>query len=127
LFIGCGPSARPGEESAPPHISDKGADVRQKSAGETIDEPPVMIHEEIPEYPLVAQELGIEADVTILALVGESGKVKKAKVWLCSSPGYGFEEAAVKAAYKSRYLPGKENGKPYDCWVTYKVKFSLDK
>jgi len=38
----------------------------------------------------------------------------------------GFEEAAVKAAYKCRYRPAIQNGNPIGVWISYTVEFVLE-
>ena len=52
--------------------------------------------------------------------------MKRAMVVECNRPGYGFEEAALEAAYKSKYTPGMEGDRPVAVWVSYMVKFKLD-
>lgn len=87
---------------------------------------PEQIYEEKPEYPRLAREGGFAAVVYINAFVDRGGVVKKAIAVKCNRPGMGFEEEAVKAAYKCRYKPGIQNGNPIGAWVGYTVKFSLE-
>ena len=37
--------------------------------------------------------------------------------------GAAAEEAAVKAAYKCRFKPAIQNGRPVAVWVSYQVEF----
>ena len=37
-----------------------------------------------------------------------------------------LDESALKAAYKCRFKPAEQDGKPVAVWVTYKVVFDLD-
>ncbi|MFH1699195.1 MAG: TonB family protein [Candidatus Zixiibacteriota bacterium] len=86
---------------------------------------PVQTYEEIPEYPRLAQEGGFTAKVVIEAFVDKNGNVKKAQAKQCTRPNMGFEEAAVKAAYKCLYRPAIQNGAPIGCWISYVVDFTM--
>jgi TonB family protein len=90
------------------------------------EEPPVQIYEEIPEYPRLAQEGGFTGWVIVQAYVDKDGSVKKAQSAKTNRPNMGFEEAAVKAAYKCKYRPAIQNGNPIGVWISYKVDFILD-
>ena len=79
-----------------------------------------------PEYPRLAEQAGIEGVVWVKALVSKTGDVLKSAVYK-SSGTESLDEAAVKAAYKNKFKPGIQNGRPVNCWVTYKVEFELDR
>lgn len=85
---------------------------------------PEMIYEQKPEYPRLAEQAGIEGLVWVRALVNKEGKVLDAVVEKSSGTA-SLDEAAVQAAYKNRFKPGIQNGRPIACWVTYKVEFTL--
>lgn len=85
---------------------------------------PEMIYDEKPEYPRLAKQAGIEGLVWVKALVRTDGTVSKAAVYKSSGTA-ALDEAAVNAAYKNRYKPGIQNGRPVNVWVTYKVEFNL--
>ncbi len=85
---------------------------------------PEPIYRQEPEYPRLAKQAGITGVVWVNALVDEEGKVIKAIV-AKSSGTVSLDEAAVKAAYKNRYKPGIQNGRPVKVWVTYPVEFKL--
>jgi protein TonB len=87
---------------------------------------PVQIYEETPEYPRLARDGGFTGIVTIQAYVAKDGTVKKAQAVKCTRPGMGFEEAAVKSAYKGKWKPAIQNGNPIGVWVAYTVKFELN-
>lgn len=88
---------------------------------------PVQINEVQAEYPRLAQDGGFTAYVIIQAYVGKDGVVKKAQAVKCSRPGMGFEESAVKAAYKVQWRPAVQNGNPVAVWVAYKYDFIMDR
>jgi len=87
---------------------------------------PEQIYEEQPEYPRLAKEGGFTAVVVMQVFVDKTGAVKKAMAIQCNRPGMGFEEEAVKAAYKCKYRPGIQNGSPAGAWVAYTVRFKLE-
>lgn len=86
---------------------------------------PEMIYMETPEYPRLAEEAGLEGIVWIKALLDKNGDVRDARVGKSSGTA-SLDQAAVDAAYKCKFKPGIQNGKPVACWVTYKVEFVLD-
>jgi protein TonB len=91
-----------------------------------VEELPVMTYEETPRYPRKAYARGIEGTVIIQAFVDKTGTVLRAQAIRCDRPGWGFEEAAVRAAYKCRYKPAMQNGRPIGLWISYKVSFVID-
>lgn len=85
---------------------------------------PEMIFQFKPEYPRLAKQAGITGLVWVSALINEEGEVLKAIVGKTSGV-VSLDESAVKAAYKCRFKPGIQNGRPVKVWVTYKVEFEL--
>jgi protein TonB len=84
-----------------------------------------MIYEEIPDYPRLAREAQMEAVVWVKALVDKEGNVKRAMVLKSSGSRAGFDEEAVAAAYKCKFKPAIQNGRPVAVWVSYAVEFTL--
>jgi hypothetical protein len=78
-----------------------------------------------PAYPQKALDSGITAIVQITAFVDSTGYVARVITDSCTTPGYGFEDAATVAAYQSRYQPAWRMGRPIGMWVTYKMRFTL--
>jgi TonB family protein len=89
-----------------------------------VDEQPVRIYEEPPIYPVAARRANAAGTVTVRVFVGPQGKVLKANALECDHPGYGFEIAAVAAAYKGKWRPAMADGKPVGVWVTYSIDFA---
>ncbi len=87
---------------------------------------PEQIYEEPAEYPRLAREGGFTASVILQAFVDKTGTVKKAQAVKCTRPGMGFEEAAVKAAYKCKYRPAIQNGNPIGVWISYTYDFVIE-
>ena len=88
-----------------------------------VEIPAEMIYEHPPEYPRLAQTAGMEAVVWVKALVDKNGNVRDAMVLKSSGSKAGFDEAAVKAAFKCRFKPAIQNGRPVAVWVSYQVEF----
>ncbi len=86
---------------------------------------PEMIFREQPDYPRPARLAGMEGVVIIQALVGKDGSVRRAVAYVSSGSAM-LDEAAVKAAYKNKFTPGIQNGRPISVWVTYTVEFILN-
>ncbi len=86
---------------------------------------PEMIFQHTPEYPRLARQAGITGVVWVRALVDREGNVRKAQVHK-SSGTVSLDEAAVAAAYKNKFKPGIQNGRPVACWVSYRVNFEQD-
>ncbi|MCX6826279.1 MAG: TonB family protein [candidate division Zixibacteria bacterium] len=84
-----------------------------------------MIYREPPEYPRPAKIAGMEAMVWVKALVDKSGNVVKAMIFKSSGSKAGFDEAAVASAYKCKFKPAIQNGRPVALWVAYQVEFTL--
>lgn len=89
-----------------------------------VDEKPVQIFQEAPIYPVAARKAKMTGTVMVQVFVDPQGKVLKANALQCDNPGYGFEIAAVAAAYKGKWRPAVSNGKPIATWVTYKIDFA---
>lgn len=92
-----------------------------------VEEMPAEIYHETPEYPEMANLTEKSGVVWIQALVDKEGNVRDARVLRPSGANVGFEEAAVEAAYKNRYKPAIQNGRPVAVWVSYKVEFKFRK
>ena len=90
-----------------------------------VEEMPVQVYEEKPVYPAMAERAGIEGVVWVRALVDREGKVRDAIVQKASGTNAGFEDAALEAAFKNRFKPAIQNGRPVAVWVSYKVVFEL--
>jgi protein TonB len=86
---------------------------------------PELIYKQPPEYPRLAKQAGITGTVWINVLLDEEGNV--IDVIIAKSSGTkSLDEAALKAAYKNKFKPGIQNGRPVKVWVTYPVEFKLD-
>ncbi|MDE0634227.1 MAG: TonB family protein [Candidatus Poribacteria bacterium] len=77
-----------------------------------------------PIYPENAKRAGKEGIVKVQATVGTDGIPRN--VVALTEIGFGFEEAAVEAMKKWRFIPGKKKGKETKMTVKIKIEFTLD-
>jgi protein TonB len=89
-----------------------------------VETPPELIYSVTPEYPRLAKEAGLEGSVIIQALVSKEGDVLDAVV-LVGSENPLLDAAALAVAWKYKYRPAIQNGRPLAIWVTYNVEFKL--
>lgn len=99
------------------------AALPQSSVLVTVEKMPLPVNMAMPEYPVWARKRGYSCTVWVKARVEIDGRVSEAQVMSSDMPGVGFEDAAVKAALKSHFLPASSNGKNFPVWVIYPVKF----
>ncbi len=76
-------------------------------------------------YPPAAQRFQRTGTVQVEALVDEKGRVAEARVRESSTPGLGFEDAALRQVRTRRYEPGTKNGVPVRVWIVVRVNFTL--
>jgi TonB family protein len=91
-----------------------------------VDTQPEATFRQAPEYPRLAQRVGLEGRVYVQALIDTSGEVAKAIVGRSTGAPI-LDQAALDAAYKCKYKPAMRDGQPVAYWVTYKVKFEIPK
>ena len=89
------------------------------------DEPPILQHFEIPGYPTLAREAGIEGTVRIKVLVSADGKVVTAEI-LSSDVTPAMEQSALAAAKKCRFKPAKQRTQPVKANVVIPFSFRLN-
>ena len=73
------------------------------------------------QYPPRALRLGIDADVVLSLIVEPGGNVSSARV--LRPAGNGFDEAALLAAQRLRFAPGRIQGTAVAVRVTWTCRF----
>ncbi len=76
-------------------------------------------------YPKEAKLYGLEGNVVLIATIDSKGNVLKTKI--IRELGLNCEEAATNAVKKTKFIPGKQNGKFVEADVTLSIKFKLTK
>jgi TonB family protein len=87
-----------------------------------VDKRPEIIQTVQPDYPVQAQENGIEGRVTVKIIIDTKGNVEKAEV-IKSIPG--LDEAALEAAKKVTFSPAEKDGNPVKVSMTIPFSFNL--
>jgi len=77
------------------------------------------------KYPPLAQRAGVEGIVLVKVMVGLNGKTEKAEVIKAKPANIGFEESALEALKKVKWLPAKQRDKSLRVWITVPVQFQL--
>jgi protein TonB len=75
-----------------------------------------------PVYPKAALDAGVQGAVTLVATVGEDGKVRNVRV-VKSIPL--LDQAAIDALKQWEYAPGTRNGVAFAIEITVTISFSM--
>lgn len=105
-----------------PHPTQVGGYAAYKS--DQLDQRPSISRSVSPEYPKKARRMNIEGKVLVQVVVDMAGRPKSCTVRKADPPGY-FEEAALTAAAKMRFIPGKLKGRPVNTLVLLPFAFQL--
>ncbi|WP_169513283.1 energy transducer TonB [Geopsychrobacter electrodiphilus] len=77
-----------------------------------------------PVYPLHARRLGREGRVVLRLRLSRTGQLQSAEV--VESAGYGFDESALAAVRRAKFVPASTNNQPVACEVLLPVRFHLE-
>ncbi|TIH15951.1 energy transducer TonB [Marinifilum sp. JC120] len=89
-----------------------------------VDETPQVMRSIPPQYPYGAKRNHIEGGVVVRMLVDAKGAPTNLSIHSATPEGI-FEEAALNAAKRWRFRPGKYKGKAVDTWVLLPFNFTL--
>lgn len=87
-----------------------------------VEEKPIMKKQGRPDYPDNVRKQQIEGVVIVSVVIDESGNIIFTKIFK-SVPG--LDEPSLEAARKTKFIPGKVNGKPVKVWMNVPWKFIL--
>lgn len=85
---------------------------------------PVLRHHVKAAYPEIARRAGLEGTVVVQVLVGARGVVERAEVIQGVHPL--LDQAAVAAASRCQFSPGKQRGIAVPVWVAVPYRFRLN-
>jgi len=71
----------------------------------------------------IARRVGVEGTVYIQAKINKNGDVKEATV--LKGLGAGLDEEALNAVLSTKFIPGKQRGKPVNVKMVIPIKFVL--
>jgi protein TonB len=89
------------------------------------DDPPRVVHQEVPEYPDLARQAEAEGKVMVRVTIDENGRVVAATVEH-STAIETLEQAAIAAAFKWLFRPAKQRDIPVRCQIVIPFDFSLE-
>jgi protein TonB len=89
-----------------------------------VDSEPVVLTEEKIPYPEEARKGGVEGSVLLSITVDDNGTVVAARV--LNGPGYGLNEAALKAIRHFKFKPAVKGGQAVSTEMKYTYTFLLD-
>lgn len=93
-------------------------------AEDVVDQRPSISRRVMPEYPDRARRMNMQGQVVVQLVVDVSGNPQQCAIY-SSDPAGVFDEAALVAARKTRFLPGKVRGQPVNTIVLIPYKFAL--
>lgn len=93
-------------------------------AEDAVDQRPSISRRVMPQYPDRARRMNMQGQVVVRLVVDVSGTPQQCVVH-SSEPEGVFDEAALAAARKTRFLPGKVNGQPVNTIVLIPYRFAL--
>ncbi|MCB1183375.1 energy transducer TonB [bacterium] len=85
---------------------------------------PIITNWAKPKYPEVARMAQVEGTVIVKVLVGPDGSVQQAQVIQSVHPL--VNKAALDAAYKCKFIPGKQRNIPVKAWMALPFNFRLN-
>lgn len=91
---------------------------------DAVDQRPAIAKRVLPEYPQKARRMSVQGKVFVRLVVDTAGQPKECKIHQADPAGY-FEDAALSAARKTRFIPGKVKGQPVNTVVLVPFVFAL--
>lgn len=89
-----------------------------------LDRPPTLLRRVRPEYPPEARKKRTEGRVLVRLIVDSKGLPTQCAIHAAAPPGY-FEVAALEAARKMRFSPGRKDGRAVRTVVLLPFDFKL--
>ncbi|MFQ5771912.1 MAG: energy transducer TonB [bacterium] len=87
--------------------------------------PPRPIAWVFPEYPEEEKKKGVQGVVKLSIHINDKGKVIEVVVLDNTTGSQKCAQAAIDAAFGSRFFPAKEGSKPINYWITQPYRFDL--
>lgn len=88
--------------------------------------PPRPLVESFPEYPSAARKAKAQGVVELRVKVDETGKVVQVIVLNNATQNEACAQAAINAAFRSRYRPAQTAAGPDTAWIVRPYRFSLN-
>lgn len=78
-----------------------------------------------PDYPAIAAQAGVEGSVVLWVYVAANGSVSDVRLYNSSGVN-SLDEAAIAAAWNTRWTPAQNNGIAVGVWTTVNYNFDLE-
>ncbi len=86
---------------------------------------PECMYRPLPDYPDSAWHNGIEGDVLVGLYLDSIGTIMEVEIYRSSGSDL-LDQAAIEAAWHSRWTPAQRNGEGISVWTAVSYKFELD-
>jgi TonB family protein len=123
-------NANPEAKPNPPAAGNEGnpkANLGDLVALDKVDSQPIVIKRVDPAYPTYAQNLKVEGDVAVSALISEYGDVLQVNVVRGIQGNLGFERSAQTAVKQWKFKPAQKDGVNVKVWKPITITFKLKK
>ncbi len=110
----------PAEKPPPPPVKAEEGDLVPLSE---VDVQPQVIKSVDPVYPARAQRFGVEGEITVNALISETGKVIETGILKGMLDDSGLEKAAQDCIRKWKFTPAQKDGVNVKVWKSYIIVF----
>jgi protein TonB len=90
-----------------------------------VDVPPALIKRVDPKYPHQGFSMGVSGQVTVNALISETGNVVRTEILKGIKGGYGFEKSAETAVRLWKFRPAEKDGIPVRVWKAIDITFKM--
>ncbi len=96
------------------------------AAAPLVTTPPQLLRHDRPIYPSFALQRRVEGEVELRVAVSAEGRVTRVEP---TGPpvGFGFDDAAMRAARSAIYRPAQRNGEAVPSETTLRIRFVLDR
>jgi protein TonB len=112
-------------ETGPDHLLTGSAEDAGPPRFMPVEVFPVCSYMPAPTYPEMARMAGVEGTVTLWVYVNTAGAVEQVQLYASSGVG-SLDQAALNAAWNTRWTPARNNNIPTAVWTTLQYRFQLD-
>ncbi len=91
---------------------------------DVVDQRPAIARKALPQYPVNARRRNLQGKVVVRIVVDTTGTPRQCAIH-ASAPAGVFDQAALAAARKTRFIPGKLQGHPVNTVILLPYYFAL--
>jgi TonB family protein len=105
--------------------SDVGGSGTEPVPAGVVDEPPRVLSSPRVRYPEVLRAAGVQGIVVVGFVIDTTGRAEPESIHVVASSHRGFDASAKEVIEKSRFLPGRMQGRPVRTLASQRVEFNL--